>query len=92
MSYNKKELLSLPAEEKIALAEELWSSVEEELMPVTDEEVAFAEERLKMHEANPEERMSVEELKKYFFGKNMAFKLVIKPIVLFDLDEAVFIL
>jgi len=29
MPYNKKELLSLPAEEKIELAEELWSSVEE---------------------------------------------------------------
>ena len=69
MSYNKKELLSLPAEEKITLAEELWSSVEEELMPVTDEEIAFAEERLKMHEANPNKGMSNDELKKYFADK-----------------------
>ncbi len=67
MPYNKKELLSLPANEKVALAGELWNSVEdEELMPVTDEEVAFAEERLKMHEANPNEGMSIEEFKKYF--------------------------
>ena len=69
MPYNKKELLSLSAEEKIALAEELWSSVEEELMPITDEEIAFAEERLKMHEANPDEGMSVGELKRYFSEK-----------------------
>ncbi len=69
MSYNKKELLSLPVEEKLALAEELWSSVEEELMPITDEEIAFAEERLKMHEANPNEGTSLEELKKYFTEK-----------------------
>jgi putative addiction module component (TIGR02574 family) len=68
MSYNKKELLSLPSEEKIELAEELWSSVEEELMPITDEEIAFAEERLRLHEANPKEGMGLEELKKYFSG------------------------
>ena len=69
MPYNKKELLSLPVDEKVALAEELWSSVEEELMPVTDEEIAFAEERLRMHEANPNEGVSLEELKKYFAEK-----------------------
>ena len=69
MPYNKKELLSLPANEKLALAEELWSSVEEEVMPITNEELAFAEERLKMHEANLEEGMSLEELKKYFADK-----------------------
>ncbi len=69
MSYNKKELLTLPADEKVALAEELWSSVEEELMPITNEELAFAEERLRMHEANPNEGMSLEELKKYFAEK-----------------------
>ena len=64
MPYNKKELLSLPADEKLALAEELWSSVEEEVMPITNEEIIFAEERLRMHEANPREGMSLDELKK----------------------------
>jgi len=62
-------LLSLPVNEKVALAEELWSSVEEKLMPLTDEEIAFAEERLKMHETNPNEGMSLEELKNYFAEK-----------------------
>lgn len=69
MPYNKKDLLSLSAEEKIELAEELWRSVEEELMPITNDEVAFAEERLAMHETNPQEGMSLDELKKYFREK-----------------------
>lgn len=69
MVYNKKDLLSLPAEEKIMLAEELWSSAEEELMPVTDEEIAFAEDRLKLHEENPGEGMSVQEFKIIFKEK-----------------------
>ncbi len=69
MPYNKKELLSLPPEEKVALAEALWGSVEEELLQVTDDEISFAEERLKMHEANPNEGMSLEEFKKYFSEK-----------------------
>ena len=66
MPVNKEELLALSATEKIALAEELWGSVENELLPITDEEVAFAEERLKMHEANPNEGVSLEEFKNHF--------------------------
>ena len=69
MPINKAEILSLPAEEKIALAEELWSSVEEELRPVNDDEISFALERLKMHDANPDEGMSLETFKKYFSDK-----------------------
>ncbi|HYK47197.1 MAG TPA: addiction module protein [Parafilimonas sp.] len=69
MPIDRNELLSLSAEEKIALAEELWSSVEEKLLPVTDEEIAFAEERLRLHEMNPQEGMSLAELKSYFEGK-----------------------
>ncbi len=33
---------------------------------VTDEEIMFAEERLKLHNENPTEGMSVEEFKKRF--------------------------
>lgn len=69
MPYNKEELLSLPAEEKIALAEELWSSVEDDRLPITDEEIGFAEERLKLHRENPAEGMSIEEFKKCFSDK-----------------------
>jgi putative addiction module component (TIGR02574 family) len=69
MPFNKDEILSLPAEEKIALAEELWSSVEEELLQDSDEEVLFAEQRLKMHNENPGEGMSLESFKKFFADK-----------------------
>ncbi len=70
MPYNKKELLSLPPEEKIALAEELWSSVEEDNFPVSDEEITFAEERLRLHNENPADGMSIEEFKKLFSDKH----------------------
>ncbi|HYJ64208.1 MAG TPA: addiction module protein [Parafilimonas sp.] len=69
MSFNKDEILSLTPQEKIALAEELWSSVEEELLPVSNDEIRFAEERLKMHEENPLEGMSLASFKKYFADK-----------------------
>ena len=70
MRYNKEELLELPPEEKIALAEELWNSVENERLPVTDEEIVFAEERLKLHNENPKEGMTVGEFKKRFSDKH----------------------
>ncbi len=69
MSYNKEELIALPIAEKIALAEELWSSVESELMPVTNEEVEFAKERLQLHKEQPNEGMSLDMFKKYFADK-----------------------
>lgn len=53
MSYNKKELLNLPAEEKQELAEALWNSIEDNSLPVSKEEIAFAEERYKLHKENP---------------------------------------
>lgn len=70
MSFNKSEILALSPEEKIALAEELWSSVEENLRPITSDEIAFAEERLKMHESNPDESVSLKSFKKYFAEKH----------------------
>ncbi len=70
MPYNKEELLSLPDDEKIALAEELWSSIEEKNIPVSDEDIAFAEERLRLHQENPSEGISVEEFKKRFADKH----------------------
>lgn len=69
MPVNKREVFALSAEEKVALAEELWGSVENELLPITDEDVAFAEERLRMHQANPTEGVSVDELKSHFNKK-----------------------
>jgi len=70
MPYNKEQLFSLPPEERVALAEELWSSVEEDVIKISDDEIAFAEERLKLHQQNPNEGMSIEDLKKYFMEKH----------------------
>ncbi len=69
MPYNKEELLALPPEEKMSLAEELWGSVENELLQITEEDVAFAEERTKMHEANPTESLRLQQFKSLFAKK-----------------------
>jgi len=69
MPYNRNELLALPDEEKLALAEELWSSVEEKAMHITDEEVTFAEERLKLHNSNPQEGMEWSEVREKIKAK-----------------------
>ena len=69
MAYNKSELLALPAKEKLALAEELCCSVEDELAPVSKDEILFAEERLQLYYANPDDGIGVETFKKYFVDK-----------------------
>jgi putative addiction module component (TIGR02574 family) len=62
MAYSLMELLALPDEEKLALAEELWGSIEDNHIPITAEDIHFAEERLKIHEANADEGMEWEEV------------------------------
>lgn len=69
MPININELMALSAKEKIELAEELWSSVEEDLPP-SAEEIQFAEERYELHKANPDEGFTVSELKKYFSSRH----------------------
>lgn len=67
MEYNKGELLTLPTKEKIALAEALWSSVEEELS-ATEDEIAFAEERFALDHATKEGH-TIEDFKNYIQKK-----------------------
>ena len=55
MSYNKEELLKLLVAERYAIALALWESIEEEELPVTDEEKAFAEMRLQEYLNNPKD-------------------------------------
>lgn len=43
--------------------------VENEHLPMTDEELAFTEDRLKLHEANSKEGLSVDEFQKHFSAK-----------------------
>ena len=72
MAYNKEELLKLPVSEKQELAEALWNSIDDELLPVTEDEILFAEERYQQHLKNREEGFTWEEFrekvkKKYGF-------------------------
>jgi putative addiction module component (TIGR02574 family) len=64
MPYNKQELLKLPILEKQELTEALWNSIDDDLLPVTKEEIAFAQQRFNMHIANPDEGMSWSDLRK----------------------------
>ncbi len=63
MPYNKEELFNLPVEEKLELVEALWDKIDDELMPVTEEEIRFAKERLNLHKQNPTEGFSWSEFK-----------------------------
>lgn len=67
MAYNKEELMKLPVEGKLELVEALWDGIDDDLLPVTQEEIAFAKERLQLHNQNNGEGMSWEELKKKIY-------------------------
>lgn len=64
MAYDREELLNLSVDEKLELVEALWDRIDNELLPVTNEEIAFAKERLQLHNQNPSDGMSWEELKR----------------------------
>jgi hypothetical protein len=44
--------------------EALWDKIDDELMPLNDEEIKFASERLDMHKQNPEEGLEWSEFKR----------------------------
>ena len=64
MAYDKEELFNLPIAEKYELVMDLWDHIENDLLDVTEEEIQFAKERLKLHRDNPSEGISLDELKK----------------------------
>ncbi len=63
MPYNREELFNLPVEEKLELVEALWDKIDDELLPVSEEEIKFARERLKLHKQNPSEGLGWAEFK-----------------------------
>lgn len=63
MPYNKEELFNLPVEEKLELVEALWDKIDDELMPVSEEEIRFAKERLNLHKQNINEGIGWSEFK-----------------------------
>jgi putative addiction module component (TIGR02574 family) len=64
MAYDKEELFNLPIAEKYELVLDLWDHIENDLLDVTEEEIQFAKERLKLHRKNPSEGIRLDELKK----------------------------
>ena len=69
MSYNKEELFKLPVEEKLELVEALCDNIDDELNPVSKEDISFARERLELHEKNPVDSYSWGELKEKIYLK-----------------------
>jgi putative addiction module component (TIGR02574 family) len=69
MPYNKDELLKLSVEERIKLAEELWDSVDDSLIPVTDDEITVAKERYEAYLKKPEDGMNWEEFREKIKSK-----------------------
>jgi putative addiction module component (TIGR02574 family) len=69
MPYNKEDLLKLPLEERIKLAEDLWESIHDNEVPPTDEEVLIARERYEAYQKTPEAVISWEEFRKKIFDK-----------------------
>jgi putative addiction module component (TIGR02574 family) len=64
MAYDREELFNLPVEEKLKLVQALWDRIDEDLLPVTEEEIKFAQERLELHKQKPSEGLSWSEVKK----------------------------
>ena len=64
MAYDINELLALPNEEKISLANQLLETVEQdENEPLSKEEIKFLEERIAIDEQTPGEGLTWEEVK-----------------------------
>ena len=61
MSYNTEELLKLPAIERYAIAVVLWESIENEDLPISEEEKVLAEIRLQDHLNNPKDILKWED-------------------------------
>ena len=67
MAYNKAELLALPAEEKLELADELIdSAIVDNFVAQQDWKLKLIEERMQHHDSNPNNGTDWEELKKQY--------------------------
>jgi putative addiction module component (TIGR02574 family) len=70
MPVDTSEILTLPLKERIALAEKLWDSIEEDSIENTSTDIEFAKERFELHLKEPDISYSVDQLKKYFKDKH----------------------
>jgi putative addiction module component (TIGR02574 family) len=64
----KNEIKTLSIEEKIALAEELWESIENERKGhLSDEQKELLDKRLERHDSNPDAARPWTEIRKKYF-------------------------
>ena len=54
----------LDVEQRLSLIEEIWESLEESSVPLTDAQRTELENRIADHEANPDDFVTFEEVKK----------------------------
>lgn len=69
MPYNEEELLKLPVDEKIRLAEAIWDSIDDDSLPATEYEIQVAKDRYELYLKNPNAGIPWEDVKKYFAEK-----------------------
>lgn len=54
----------LNTEQRLSLIEEIWESLDENAVPLTDAQRTELESRIADHEANPQDVMSLDEVKR----------------------------
>jgi putative addiction module component (TIGR02574 family) len=69
MTDSLKVILKLSVEEKVNAIEAIWNSIEEDSLPVTDEELTIARERYEEYLKNPGDTISWEKAKKRLMDK-----------------------
>ncbi|OQY98157.1 MAG: hypothetical protein B6D35_12885 [Candidatus Brocadia sp. UTAMX2] len=84
------QLKKLSNTEKLLLTNELWDSLslQEDALPVPESHKKILDERLRDHEANPEQGFAWKEVKFRILKKKMNLEIFIKPRVESDLLEA----
>jgi putative addiction module component (TIGR02574 family) len=69
MTDSLKGILKLSVEEKVNAIEAIWNSIEEDSLPVTDEQLTIARERYEEYLKNPGDTISWEKARKRLMDK-----------------------
>ena len=69
MTDSLKDILKLSVEEKVDAIEVIWNSIDEDSLPVTDEELTIARERYEEYLKNPGDTIPWEEARKRLMDK-----------------------
>ncbi len=69
MTDSLKGILKLSVEEKVNVIEAIWNSIDENSLPVTDEELTIARERYEEYLKNPGDLIPWEQARKRLMDK-----------------------